>query len=281
MQGSSDRSILTERGRQQAAEVARAVFVGGDDATITPTGILLRLHTFDQVYVSPLQRAVDTWSIIHDEVFRQQQHIQQQSSTEINTLSSSIATTAILWNELRELDLYDWEGRSTAELECEYPAAYRAWVEGDAQAFTVSYSSTSESASAETSATSTSIHQPIVEMWQRARKVWEQLRSDEITPIPELQPNGPKNSVSCRRRVLLVCHGTFGQALLCTAMGWDETYFRKVINHYPNCGLLEVMWPVHAAHAQQWQWIYPPPPPSLDRAQGAAAAAVEKAQEAA
>ena len=54
---------------------------------------------------------------------------------------------------------------------------------------------------------------------------------------------------------LLVCHGSLGQALLCTALGLGESAWRT--HEFPNCGLVEIEWPEEAPRASRWRWRLP------------------------
>ena len=111
---------------------------------------------------------------------------------------------------LREIDLHSWEGRLKSELQRESPAAYAAW-RSDPLAMEVDG------------------HRPIVELWSRARRdVWPAVRSGG-------GGGGPSDAA------LLVCHGSLGQALLCTALGLGEAAWRT--HELPNCGLVEIDWP--------------------------------------
>jgi len=54
---------------------------------------------------------------------------------------------------------------------------------------------------------------------------------------------------------LVVCHGSLGQALLCTALGLDATAWRR--HPFPNCGMAEIDWPADAPRATRWRWRLP------------------------
>ena len=52
---------------------------------------------------------------------------------------------------------------------------------------------------------------------------------------------------------LVVSHNACGQALLATALGLDETSFRKF--DFANCGAAELEWPTDDAPASvRWRW---------------------------
>lgn len=127
------------------------------------------------------------------------------------------------FDALREIDLHSWEGRKKAELERESPAAYAAWL-------------------AAPLAMEVDGRRPIVDLWSRARGVWPAVRSGG-------------GGTSGRGATLLVCHGSLGQALLCTALGLGEAAWRT--HEFPNCGLVEIEWPEEAPRASRWRWRLP------------------------
>lgn len=126
--------------------------------------------------------------------------------------------------------------------------AYRSWVEGDAHLFTVSG------------------RRPVMEVWDRAGRVWDALRSavnDEVVAAAMT-----RDETRTDYSALVICHGTLGQALLCTAFGWDETHFRRLpfldddptamaTHDLPNCGMVEILWRSDENTAMSWRWLCP------------------------
>lgn len=186
IQGSSDFSRLTEKGRQQARKAGTAVSA---------------LGRIDSVYVSPLARARDTYTLIQE----QNNHLPE----------------ATVWHDLRELDMHDWEGQEKVTLQANDAASWKAWEEG--RAFDLEVSG----------------HKPLMDVWDRAMTVWERLR----------KISDPNTST------LIVCHGTLGQALLNSALGRDASFFRDI--RVPNCGLVEIDWPIDSNVATSWKWHHP------------------------
>jgi len=95
IQGRSDVSILTEKGRDDARKVAAA---------------LSRL-TFAAVYTSPLQRAKQTAQVILDDL----------TTSRVKNLQTSA--------QLMEIDLPLWEGMLLQEVREKFPEDYRCWQE--------------------------------------------------------------------------------------------------------------------------------------------------------
>lgn len=213
IQGSSDTSRLTARGQSQAAAVGQDVF-----SASTP-----KVSSMDEIYVSPLSRAQETLSILR-------QH----------AAPDMLPPTETVLSELREIDLFGWEGQRITDLKKTDSHVYQAWKVGDAHSFVVNG------------------RLPIVETWRRAETVWNIIRG-QCTQQQQQQHDELQCRPSCKDNTsstLLVCHGTLGQALLCTAFGWDERYFRKY--EFPNCGLVEIVWnKKEDALATSWKWHYP------------------------
>jgi broad specificity phosphatase PhoE len=129
---------------------------------------------------------------------------------------------ATILSTLREVDLYSWEGRPKAELQRAYAGAYQAWQEAPLD-FEVDG------------------HRPIVELWDRAEEAWSLMREDD---------GAHRDGVT-----LVVCHNGIGQALALSALGLDASYFRRL--SFPNCGALELEWPLNEPTGMRWRWRLP------------------------
>ena len=133
----------------------------------------------------------------------------------------------IVLSSLREIDFYSWEYRTKDNLQRKHPIEYAAWKQGDPDGLVVDGK------------------RPLRETWDRAQSVWKEIRSSR------------SSSANQDTAILLVCHGTLGQALLGSAFGLDATIFRR--NPFPNCGMAEIVWPEDEAFATSWKWQYPTP----------------------
>lgn len=214
IQGSTDVSRLTERGKAQAASVAAQVFGEANPHIQLP---------IDAIYVSPLTRARETLTIL------------RQFAD-----SGMLPPTETTLQDLREIDLYSWEGRNVKDIQLTDADSYQAWKEGDTESIVVDDKL------------------PIKETWKRAETVWDTIRKQELKQATvESAKDNAKDSMTKERSTLLVCHGTLGQALLCSAFGLDETHFRWY--EFPNCGLVEIFWNSHEDFATSWKWHHPEP----------------------
>ncbi|WP_373529757.1 histidine phosphatase family protein [Nostoc sp.] len=97
IQGRTDASTLTEKGRNDASKLGKAL-----------SNIL-----FNAIYSSPLQRAKHTADIIHSELAT---HPGQSAALEVSDL-------------LLEIDLPLWQAMLTAEVKQEFAEDYRTWHE--------------------------------------------------------------------------------------------------------------------------------------------------------
>ncbi|KAJ9177979.1 hypothetical protein P3X46_009901 [Hevea brasiliensis] len=160
IQGSSNLSVLTQKGEAQA-ETSRQMLI--DDS-------------FDVCFSSPLIRSKRTAEIIW------------------GSRKEEIVTDS----DLREIDLYSFQGLLKHEGKAKFGAAYRQW-QVDAANFNIDG------------------HYPVRELWARARNCWNQILSHDS------------------RSVLVVAHNAVNQALVATAIGLGTKYFRILLQS--NCGV--------------------------------------------
>ncbi|KAJ1490939.1 histidine phosphatase superfamily [Baffinella frigidus] len=191
IQGSTDFSRLSEEGARQAKEVGK--FLAG-----------LKIDT---VYVSPLARA--------------------QQTLEIAEASGRRLPPASVVQDLREIDLHEWEGMLKKEIQLRYPELYNQWRGGGSP--------------------------KIRDLWARASGVWKRLLKEAAADVAEGGGSGPGGLRA--RRTLVTGHNGINQAMLCAAAGLDENFFRKL--EFANCGVAEVIWNPGEARARRWRWLYP------------------------
>ncbi|XP_027163682.1 probable 2-carboxy-D-arabinitol-1-phosphatase isoform X2 [Coffea eugenioides] len=160
IQGSSDFSVLTQKGEAQA-ETSRQMLI--DDS-------------FDVCFSSPLIRSKRTAEIIW------------------NVRNEEMITDA----DLREIDLYSFQGLLKHEGKAKYGSAYRQW-QVDAPNFNIDG------------------HYPVRELWERARSCWTRILTHDS------------------RSILVVAHNAVNQALVATAIGLGTEYFRVLLQS--NCGV--------------------------------------------
>ncbi|OAO91658.1 hypothetical protein AXX17_AT5G22050 [Arabidopsis thaliana] len=160
IQGSSDFSVLTKKGESQA-EISRQMLI--DDS-------------FDVCFTSPLKRSKKTAEIIW----------------------GSRESEMIFDYDLREIDLYSFQGLLKKEGKEKFGEAFKQWQEDPAN-FIIDG------------------HYPVRELWSRARSCWPGILAHES------------------KSVLVVAHNAVNQALLATAIGLGTEYFRSLLQS--NCGV--------------------------------------------
>ncbi|KAL8204769.1 hypothetical protein R6Q57_010392 [Mikania cordata] len=160
IQGSSDFSILTQKGEAQA-ETSRQMLI--DDS-------------FDICFSSPLKRSKRTAEVIW-------------GSRKEGILTDS---------DLREIDLYSFQGLLKHEGIAKYGTAFRQWQK-DAPNFNLDG------------------HYPVRELWDRANSCWKKILVHDSSSV------------------LVVAHNAVNQALVATAMGLGTEYFRILLQS--NCGV--------------------------------------------
>ncbi|CAK9230097.1 unnamed protein product [Sphagnum troendelagicum] len=160
IQGSSDFAVLTHKGEMQA-ETSRQ---------------MLLTDAFDTCFHSPLARAKRTAEIIWG--------IRKK--------------TMIPLDNLREIDLYSFQGLMKKEGKELYGEAYQTWQK-DAANFVIDG------------------HYPVRELWVRAQNCWRSILDNQGSSI------------------LVVAHNAVNQALVATATGLGPEYFRQLLQS--NCGV--------------------------------------------
>ncbi|VVB16817.1 unnamed protein product [Arabis nemorensis] len=160
IQGSSDFSVLTKKGESQA-DISRQMLIN---------------DSFDVCFTSPLKRSKRTAEIIW----------------------GSRESEMIFDYDLREIDLYSFQGLIKKEGKEKFGEAFRQWQEDPAN-FNIDG------------------HYPVRELWSRARNCWTGILAHES------------------KSVLVVAHNAINQALVATAIGLGTEYFRRLLQS--NCGV--------------------------------------------
>ena len=172
VQGHCDDSTLTDKGRDAARMV----------------GIALQSINFDAAYSSPLQRASETAQII------------------LSNLASAPPLTNT--NNLKEINLYEWEAMPFTEVEQTFPEAYKAWKDAphelkmlkpDAAGAMVEYF-------------------PIADLFDQAKQFWQETL--------------PKHA---GQTILIVAHSGINRALIGTAVGLVPAQYHAM--YQSNCGI--------------------------------------------
>ena len=223
---------------QGSSDFSRLTDLGKQQAATVATQAFREIP-IGSIYVSPLTRAQETLEVLQQEL---------HWSIPAETLKN-----------LREIDFYTWESRHKDELKKEFPDSWRAWKVGDPHNLVVF--------SAEELP-----RYPLLELWERADLVWDEVISRERKRIKSSED---ATSLDSSSSTLLVAHGSLGQALLGTAMGWDATHFRE--HEFPNCGLVEIDfdWTSSSCDnsnandkkrslATKWRWRWPDGVPSAE-----------------
>ena len=163
-QGTLDQEpVLTEKGRRQAADLGKWLLSQADEQSI------------EAVFVSPLLRAKQTLDVI---------------KTVVPDLPE-----AVVLHDLREIELYEWQGLTQPEVAASNPELFKVWKE---RAWEVRLGD----------------DRPVVQdLWVRAASAWQRMREAFTAP-------------NAGASALVVGHGTLGKALLSTSLGLPEQAFR-------------------------------------------------------
>mmetsp|Transcript_155332 Transcript_155332/g.496643 ORF Transcript_155332/g.496643 Transcript_155332/m.496643 type:complete len:315 (+) Transcript_155332:28-972(+) len=197
-QGSMDEEpVLNEKGIRQARELGDWLrnFCDAGEAAGKPA--------MSSVFCSPLRRARQTLAEARDAL----------GGDAAAVLPPEPET--VIFPELREIDLYEWQGRTQAEVKESDPELMRLWKESAWELRLGGGRSV------------------IADLWSRASAVWCLMRAAAAPAAgPAAEPS------------LVVAHGTLGRALLSAATGLPVQAFR----HFglKNGEVVEVAWPQDA-----------------------------------
>lgn len=167
IQGSSNFSFLTDKGESQA-EITRGIVAEEE---------------YDACLASPLRRARQTADVVWGR--RDASAIRED-------------------RDLREIDLYAFEGLFKDEGRAKFGDAYDKWKESPNE-FVIEG------------------HHPVRELWDRATSVWER----------SLSGRGGE------QKILVVAHNAMNQALIGSALGLGPNYFRRLLQS--NCAVSKVV----------------------------------------
>jgi phosphoserine phosphatase len=168
VQGHYDQSTLTEAGQAGAAQV----------------GAVLRELSFAAAYGSPLKRARETAEIILSQ-------LEQPPKLKIT-------------DDLKEINLYEWEGLPFDEVEAKFPEGFVCWRDRPHKLKMRAADGTE--------------FYPVVALYEQARKFWR-----------EVLPQHPDQTI------LVVAHSGINRCLIGTALGLDETRYTSL--YQSNCGI--------------------------------------------
>ncbi|EFJ45746.1 phosphoglycerate mutase [Volvox carteri f. nagariensis] len=201
IQGSTDLSVLTEKGIKQAEK----------------TRDMLSSMRFSAVFQSPLARARQTADVV----------LQGQSTrmgeedvdAEEDVISGSDTVRRITLPSLREIDLYHFQGLLKHEGKALYGDQYSKWQK---EPHTFELNS----------------HAPVRELWHRASLAWRNLlqrpqqgaggSTVAATAAAAGRPAAEAVARTDPRVVLVVAHNAINQALVATALGLPPSYFRRL-----------------------------------------------------
>ena len=193
IQGTLDSSQLTLRGIGQAAGLGHYV------ATHEAARVA-------RVWVSPMTRARQTLAAV-------------EGACE----AAGAALPALnVRDDLREIELYHWEGRLKTEIAYEEEEGWKQWKSDPTKYVTPA---------GET---------PLPTLWERAVSNWDALRADAAGD----------------GATLIVAHGAVGRCMVAAALGCGMESFKNEKFQFDNCWCAELAWEPDAPTASHWRWLY-------------------------
>ncbi|GMI06692.1 hypothetical protein TrVE_jg8083 [Triparma verrucosa] len=190
IQGTLDTSFLTLSGVNQAVALG---------SYLLPFSMSIK-----NVYVSPMTRALQTLSIVKGVI----------SGSGVNLPSERVV------EDLREIELYTWQGRLKSDLELQFPEQWKAW-KTDPEGFCLDGKS------------------PLRDLWGRVETSWDVILNDGF----ESNDDYDDNDIT-----LIICHGALGKCMIQNALGVRD--FRNVEYALENCEAVEIK-------AGRWRRLHP------------------------
>ncbi len=175
MQGHCDLSQLTEAGRVGAQQV----------------GVALQELSFAAAYSSPLQRAKETAEIILANL----------------SPNGNQPPSLHLSDDLKEINLVEWEGLAFDEVQQKFPEGYRCWYENPHE---LKMQLNTPKGPQE--------FYPVPALYEQARQFWQ-------TVLPQ----------HAGETILVVAHSGINRCLINTAIGLGPTHYQSF--HQSNCGI--------------------------------------------
>ncbi|GIL60957.1 hypothetical protein Vafri_15756, partial [Volvox africanus] len=197
IQGSTDLSVLTEKGVNQAQK----------------TRDMLSSMRFSVVFQSPLARARQTADVVMQGQPRFVSAVTdgRKAQTAGADSGSGADGLRVTLPSLREIDLYQFQGLLKHEGKALYGEQYKKWQKAP-HTFELDG------------------HAPVRELWHRASLAWQSL----LQPHQQEQPDTGETAVegggtaTDPRVILVVAHNAINQALVATALGLPPSYFRRL-----------------------------------------------------
>jgi phosphoserine phosphatase len=189
VQGHCDLSRLTATGQQGAAQVGKA----------------LRGLEFHAAYSSPLQRAKETAELILAHWAGESGSGNGSGNGSSN--GSGQQPDLKLTDNLKEINLVQWEGLTFQEVEDQYPEGFRCWRDRP-----------HELVMQQNTADGPQDFYPVPALYDQARQFWQEV-------LPQHQGE----------TILVVAHSGINRCLINTAVGLSPTHYQSF--HQSNCGI--------------------------------------------
>ncbi|GIL69202.1 hypothetical protein Vretifemale_160 [Volvox reticuliferus] len=193
IQGSTDLSVLTEKGVRQAEK----------------TRDMLSSMRFSAVFQSPLARARQTADVVmQGQPWPAPAVTAGEKAQAAGAGSGSGADRLrVTLPSLREIDLYQFQGLLKHEGKALYGEQYKKWQKAP-DAFELDG------------------HAPVRELWYRASLAWQSFL--QLQPATGETAVEGGDAATDPRVILVVAHNAINQALVATALGLPPSYFRRL-----------------------------------------------------
>eukprot|EP00746_Dinoflagellata_sp_MGD_P012587 gnl/MRDRNA2_/MRDRNA2_126907_c0_seq1.p1 gnl/MRDRNA2_/MRDRNA2_126907_c0~~gnl/MRDRNA2_/MRDRNA2_126907_c0_seq1.p1 ORF type:complete len:265 (+),score=33.33 gnl/MRDRNA2_/MRDRNA2_126907_c0_seq1:59-796(+) len=186
------------------------------EAQVSALGCFLasKRRQIDRVCVSYLHRTIASMECVRRSYASYQCDNYPEDGKRLQMPESEI------FEDLREVDLYTWQGKTREEVQRFYPQEYKMWLVNPCQV-------------------KIDGHAIWPEMMVRLKGMWEVLRQGTSTTT------------------FVMAHGGVNRGLLLTAMGWPMERIKDIKYTFGNASLVELEWYEGEPCARRWRQVYP------------------------
>tara|TARA_B110001452_G_scaffold90077_2_gene73997 strand:- start:58 stop:804 length:747 start_codon:yes stop_codon:yes gene_type:complete len=194
IQGTLDTSVLTLNGVQQVSGLGYWLAAQSEE-----------LPLVDRTWCSPLMRARQSLAAVAGAAAASGQPLPEHR----------------IYDDLREIELHQWEGRLKEEIAASDGEAWTMW-KGQPHLYETPGGAW-----------------PLLDLWSRSQANWDALRKE---------PAG---------LTFVMAHGALGRCMLGTALGLPPASFRDPVYDFVNAACVEIEWEEGEPAATRWRSRYP------------------------
>eukprot|EP00747_Dinoflagellata_sp_TGD_P076513 gnl/TRDRNA2_/TRDRNA2_159184_c0_seq1.p1 gnl/TRDRNA2_/TRDRNA2_159184_c0~~gnl/TRDRNA2_/TRDRNA2_159184_c0_seq1.p1 ORF type:complete len:279 (+),score=30.56 gnl/TRDRNA2_/TRDRNA2_159184_c0_seq1:68-904(+) len=175
-------------------------------------------HQAERLGTFVVNRSVDRVCLSH--MLRARQTIAKIAEMHQETAAQMPAEEIL--EDLREMDIPEWEGKEKQQVQADFPLEYAQYLEKDSELILGGRKAWHD-------------------LHSRASGVWDQIRTEE----------------DAAKTTFILTHREMCRALVTTAAGWPCERLIDVGSDFGHCEMVEIDWPDDEDKARRWRRVYP------------------------